>query len=135
MFLPTEGLYAEAIRRLGLVEQVQRECRVVFAGPTTLFAILSSLQMGFRTLAIQKSSSQVWNLLASVKTEFGKFGSLLEGVKKKLDQAANQIEDVARKSRTIQKRLDRVEQLPSHPEPLLPDFLPNDQLDQEEEPD
>ena len=135
MFLPTEGLYAEAIRRLGLVEQVQRECRVVFAGPTTLFAILSSLQMGFRTLAIQKSSSQVWNLLASVKTEFGKFGSLLEGVKKKLDQAANQIEDVARKSRTIQKRLDRVEQLPSHPEPLLPDFLPNDELDQEEEPD
>jgi DNA recombination protein RmuC len=135
MFLPTEGLYAEAIRRLGLVEQVQRECRVVFAGPTTLFAILSSLQMGFRTLAIQKSSSQVWNLLASVKTEFGKFGSLLEGVKKKLDQAANQIEDVARKSRTIQKRLDRVEQLPSHPEPLLPAFLPNDQLDQEEEPD
>src|SRR3954468_18276436 len=70
MFLPTEGLYAEAIRRIGLVEQVQRECRVIFAGPTTLAALLNSLQMGFRTLAIQKSSSEVWNLLAGVKTEF-----------------------------------------------------------------
>src|SRR3989475_12081155 len=72
MFLPTEGLYAEAIRRVGLVEQVQRDCRVIFAGPTTLAALLNSLQMGFRTLAIQKRSSEVWNLLAGVKTEFGK---------------------------------------------------------------
>src|SRR2546421_524384 len=75
MFLPTEGLYAEAIRRVGLVEQVQRECRVVFAGPTTLAALLNSLQMGFRTLAIQKSSSEVWSLLAGVKNEFGIFGA------------------------------------------------------------
>src|SRR5438477_8161759 len=74
MFLPTEGLYAETIRRIGLVEQVQRDCRVIFAGPTTLAALLNSLQMGFRTLAIQKRSSEVWNLLAGVKTEFGKFG-------------------------------------------------------------
>jgi len=77
MFLPTEGLYAEAIRRVGLVEQVQRDCRVVFAGPTTLAALLNSLQMGFRTLAIQKRSSEVWNLLAGVKTEFAKFGDSL----------------------------------------------------------
>src|SRR5438445_8525896 len=77
MFLPTEGLYAEAIRRVGLVEQVQRDCRVIFAGPTTLAALLNSLQMGFRTLAIQRRSSEVWNLLAGVKTEFGKFGEAL----------------------------------------------------------
>src|SRR6266487_942645 len=83
MFLPTEGLYAEAIRRVGLVEQVQRDCRVVFAGPTTLAALLNSLQMGFRTLAIQKRSSEVWNLLAGVKTEFGKFGEALSAVKDK----------------------------------------------------
>jgi DNA recombination protein RmuC len=132
MFLPTEGLYAEAIRRLGLVEQVQRECKVIFAGPTTLAALLNSLQMGFRTLAIQKSSSEVWGLLATVRSEFGKFGGLLEGVKKKLEQASNQIDDVMRKSRTIEKRLNRVEELPSHPEPLLPDLLPGDEIEDEE---
>lgn len=126
MFLPTEGLYAEAIRRVGLVEQVQRECRVIFAGPTTLAALLNSLQMGFRTLAIQKSSSEVWNLLASVKNEFGKFGALLDGVKRKLDQASSQIDDVARKSRTIEKRLNQVEALPSNPQPLLRELLPLD---------
>lgn len=131
MFLPTEGLYAEAIRRVGLAEQVQRECKVVFAGPTTLWALLNSLQMGFRTLAIQKRSSEVWHLLAAVKTEFGKFGGLLEGVKKKLEQASNQIDDVARKSRTIERRLNQVEELPSNPTPLLPDFLP-DEGDEEE---
>jgi DNA recombination protein RmuC len=132
MFLPTEGLYAEAIRRLGLVEQVQRECKVIFAGPTTLAALLNSLQMGFRTLAIQKSSSEVWSLLATVRSEFGKFGGLLEGVKKKLEQASNQIDEVVRKSRTIEKRLNRVEELPSHPEPLLPDLLPGDEIEEEE---
>src|SRR3954469_9949463 len=129
MFLPTEGLYAEAIRRVGLVEQVQRDCRVIFAGPTTLAALLNSLQMGFRTLAIQKSSSEVWSLLAGVKNEFGKFGALLDGVKKKLDQASSQIDDVARKSRTIERRLNQVEELPSNPQPLLPELLP---LDDEE---
>ena len=129
MFLPTEGLYAEAIRRVGLVEQVQRECRVMFAGPTTLAALVNSLQMGFRTLAIQKSSSEVWSLLAGVKNEFGKFGGLLDGVKKKLDQASSQIDDVARKSRTIEKRLNRVEELPSNPEPLLRELLPREEDD------
>jgi len=124
MFLPTEGLYAEAIRRVGLVEQAQRECRVIFAGPTTLAALLNSLQMGFRTLAIQKSSSEVWSLLAGVKNEFGKFGVLLDGVKRKLDQASSQLDDVARKSRTIEKRLNRAEELPSNPQPLLRELLP-----------
>jgi len=123
MFLPTEGLYAEAIRRVGLVEQVQRDCRVVFAGPTTLAALLNSLQMGFRTLAIQKRSSEVWNLLAVVKTEFGKFGEALSGVKEKLDQAARKIEDVDVRSRAITRKLRDVEELPSNPQPLLKELL------------
>ena len=123
MFLPTEGLYAEAIRRVGLVEQVQRDCRVVFAGPTTLAALLNSLQMGFRTLAIQKRSSEVWNLLAGVKTEFGKFGEALSSVKDKLDQAARKMEDVDVRSRAITKKLRDVEELPDNPQPLLPELL------------
>jgi DNA recombination protein RmuC len=123
MFLPTEGLYAEAIRRIGLVEQVQRDCRVIFAGPTTLAALLNSLQMGFRTLAIQKRSSEVWNLLAGVKTEFGKFGDALSSVKEKLDQASRKMEDVDVRSRAITKKLRDVEELPSNPQPLLTDLL------------
>jgi DNA recombination protein RmuC len=123
MFLPTEGLYAEAIRRIGLVEQVQRDCRVIFAGPTTLAALLNSLQMGFRTLAIQKRSSEVWNLLATVKTEFGKFGEALTAVKDKLDQAARHVDNVAVRSRAITKKLRDVEELPSNPQPLLKDLL------------
>ncbi len=126
MFLPTEGLYAEAIRRVGLVEQVQRDCRVIFAGPTTLAALLNSLQMGFRTLTVQKRSSEVWNLLAAVKNDFGKFGQLLDAVRKKLDQASNQIDDVTRKSRSIEKQLNKVEALPSNPQPLLPELLAPD---------
>jgi DNA recombination protein RmuC len=123
MFLPTEGLYAEAIRRIGLVEQVQRDCRVIFAGPTTLAALLNSLQMGFRTLAIQKRSGEVWNLLATVKTEFGKFGEALTAVKDKLDQAARHVDNVAVRSRVITKKLRDVEELPSNPQPLLKDLL------------
>ena len=123
MFLPTEGLFAEAIRRVGLVEQVQRECRVVFAGPTTLAALLNSLQMGFRTLAIQKRSSEVWNLLATVKNEFGKFGDSLLKVKEKLDQASSDMDKVAVRSRAITKKLRDVEELPSNPQPLLPELL------------
>src|SRR3989440_10927895 len=122
MFLPTEGLYAEAIRRVGLVEQIQRDCRVVFAGPTTLAALLNSLQMGFRTLAIQKRSSEVWNLLAGVKTEFGKFGEALSSVKDKLEQAARKMEEVDVRSRAISKKLRDVEELPDNPQPLLPEF-------------
>ncbi len=130
MFLPTEGLYAEAIRRVGLVEQVQRDCRVVFAGPTTLAALLNSLQMGFRTLAIQKRSSEVWNLLAGVKTEFGKFGEALSAVKDKLDQAARQVDNVAVRSRAITKKLRDVEELPSNPQPLLKDLLGSSDADE-----
>ncbi|HEY9419760.1 MAG TPA: DNA recombination protein RmuC [Candidatus Udaeobacter sp.] len=130
MFLPTEGLYAEAIRRVGLVEQVQRDCRVVFAGPTTLAALLNSLQMGFRTLAIQKRSSEVWNLLAGVKTEFGKFGEALSAVKDKLDQAARKMEDVDVRSRAITKKLRDVEELPSNPQPLLKELLGDSDADE-----
>jgi DNA recombination protein RmuC len=123
MFLPSEGLYAEAIRRVGLVQNVQRDCRVTFVGPTTLAALLNSLQMGFRTLAIQKRSSEVWNLLAAVKTEFGKFGESLSAVKEKIDQASRKMEDVDVRSRAITKKLRDVEELPSNPQPLLKDFL------------
>ena len=130
MFLPTEGLYAEAIRRIGLVEQVQRDCRVIFAGPTTLAALLNSLQMGFRTLAIQKRSSEVWNLLAAVKTEFGKFGEALASVKDKLDQAARHVDSVAVRSRAITKKLRDVEELPSNPQPMLKDLLENSESDE-----
>jgi DNA recombination protein RmuC len=127
MFLPTEGLYAETIRRIGLVEQMQRDCRVIFAGPTTLAALLNSLQMGFRTLAIQKRSSEVWNLLSGVKTEFGKFGEALTAVKDKLDQAARHVDNVAVRSRAITKKLRDVEELPSNPQPLLKELLPKDE--------
>ena len=123
LFLPSEGLYAEAIRRVGLVQNVQRDCRVTFVGPTTLAALLNSLQMGFRTLAIQKRSSEVWNLLAAVKTEFGKFGESLSAVKEKIDQASRKMEDVDVRSRAITKKLRDVEELPSNPQPLLKDFL------------
>jgi DNA recombination protein RmuC len=112
MFLPTEGLYAEVLRRPGLVDSLQNDCRVVVAGPTTLAALLNSLQMGFRTLAIERRSSEVWQLLGAVKTQFGKFGDVLDQVHKKLDQASNTIEDAARKSRTIEGRLRNVEGLP-----------------------
>jgi DNA recombination protein RmuC len=134
MFLPTEGLYAEAVRRIGLVEQVQRDCKVVFAGPTTLAALLNSLQMGFRTLTIQKRSSEVWNLLSAVKTEFGKFGGMLDGVKRKLEQATNDMEKVAVRSRVITRKLRDVEELPDHPQPLFPELLgDNEEVEEEEE--
>jgi DNA recombination protein RmuC len=112
MYLPTEGLYAEVLRRPGLVDSLQREQRVVVVGPTTLAALLNSLQMGFRTLAIEKRSSEVWNVLGAVKTEFGKFGDMLDKVKKKLDETGNTIEEAAHRSRQLEKRLKRVEALP-----------------------
>ena len=133
LFLPSEGLYAEAIRRVGLVQNVQRDCRVTFVGPTTLAALLNSLQMGFRTLAIQKRSSEVWNLLAAVKTEFGKFGDSLSAVKEKIDQASRKMEDVDVRSRAITKKLRDVEELPSNPQPLLKDFLQTDNANSPDE--
>ena len=129
LFLPSEGLYAEAIRRVGLVQSVQRDCRVTFVGPTTLAALLNSLQMGFRTLAIQKRSSEVWNLLAAVKTEFGKFGEALSAVKEKIDQASRKMEDVDVRSRVITKKLRDVEELPSNPQPMLRNLLPGEKDD------
>lgn len=112
LFLPTEGLYAEVVRRPGLVDRVQRERRVVVAGPSTFAALLNSLQMGFRTLAIQERSSEVWQLLGAVKTEFGKFGDTLDGVNKKLAQASKTMDDAARRSRAIERKLRDVEEVP-----------------------
>lgn len=105
MYLGTEGLYAEVLRRTGLFELLQRDYRVTPAGPTTLSAMLNSFQMGFRTLAIQQRAGEVWGVLGAVKTEFGKFGDLLEAVQKKLGEAQNKIEDATRKSRTIERKL------------------------------
>jgi DNA recombination protein RmuC len=121
MFLPTEGLYAEVIRRPGLVERLQREHRVVVAGPTTLAALLNSLQMGFRTLAVEQRSSEVWRLLDGVKSEFGKFGDLLQRVQKKLGEASHSLDDAARKSRTIERKLRGVEALPAPDAPAASD--------------
>lgn len=112
VFLPVEGLYAEISRRPALLELLQREHRVIVAGPTTLAALLNSLQMGFRTLAIQKRSSEVWKVLGEVKTEFGKFGDVLDGVRKKLDEAARKMDDAATRNRAIQRRLREVQALP-----------------------
>jgi len=112
LYLPTEGLYAEALRRPGLAEALQRDCRVSLAGPTTLAALLNSLQMGFRTLAIEKRSSEVWAVLGAVKTEFGKFGEALESTRKKLEQATKSIESAGVRTRQIERKLKGVEALP-----------------------
>lgn len=120
MFLPTEGLYAEVLRRTGLCEILQRDYRIITAGPTTLTAILNSLHMGFRTLAIEKRSSEVWSLLGAVKTEFGRFGDILDKTQKKLQEASNTIEDAARKSRKIERKLKQVQVLsPQEAEKLI----------------
>ncbi len=113
MFLPIEGLYAEIVRRPGLIELLQREYRVVVAGPTTLGAILNSLQMGFRTLAIEKRSSEVWSLLGAIKTEFGKFGEILRKTQDKLREASNTIETAETRTRVIERKLTGVQQLPA----------------------
>ena len=112
LFLPTEGLFAEIIRRPGLIDDLQRECRIVVTGPTTLMALLNSLRMGFRTLAIQKRSSEVWQVLAAVKTEFGKYGEILDKVQQKLHEASNTIDKVSVRRRAIDRRLRGVEVLP-----------------------
>ena len=113
MFLPTESLYAEVLRRDGLFAQLQREFRVVITGPTTLAALLNSLQMGFRTLAIERRSSEVWELLGAVKTEFANFGGILEKTRKKIMEAGNTIEKAAVRSRAIERRLRDVQGLPA----------------------
>ena len=118
MFVPTEGLYAEILRRNGLFELLQREYKITVVGPTNTAAFLSSLQMGFRTLAIEKRSSEVWELLGAVKTEFGKFGEVLDRVKNKLDSAAKEIDSAGVRSRAIERKLRDVEELPASETPL-----------------
>jgi DNA recombination protein RmuC len=112
LYLPTEGLYAEALRRPGLADGLQRDFRISMAGPTTLAALLNSLQMGFRTLAIEKRSSEVWRVLGAIKTEFGKFGEVLEATRKKLEQATRSIESAGVRTRQIERKLQGVESLP-----------------------
>lgn len=113
LFLPTEGLYAEVLRRPGLFEAMQRDHRITIAGPTTLLALLTSLQVGFRTVAIEKRSAEVWQTLGAVKTEFAKFADVLDSVKQKLDQASTQIEKTGVRTRAIERKLRGVESLPS----------------------
>ncbi len=120
LYLPIEGLYAEVLRRPGLCEQLQRDFRVTLAGPTTITAVLNSLQMGFRTLAVEKRASEVWQLLGTVKNEFIKFGDILDKTHTRLKQASDEIESAARKSRTIEQKLKKVQELPSaSSQPLL----------------
>lgn len=113
MFLPTEGLFAEVLRRPGLFDALQRDFKVMVAGPTTLAAMLNSLQMGFRTLAIEKRSAEVWNLLGAVRTEFSKFGQVLEKTSKKLQEAGNHIDQAAVRTRSIEKKLKGVQEMPA----------------------
>ncbi|HQB49981.1 MAG: DNA recombination protein RmuC [Candidatus Cloacimonetes bacterium] len=112
LFLPFEGLYAEVLRNTGLFETIMRDYQVIICGPTTTAAVINSLQVGFRTLAIQKKSSEVWKILASIKQEFGKFGTLLDQTQKKLQEASNTIEKASHRSRQIEKRLRKVQELP-----------------------
>ena len=119
LFLPTEGLYAETVRRAGLVDALQRDWRVVIAGPTTLLALLNSLRMGFRSLAIQQRSSEVWQVLRAVKTEFGKYGDILDRVQRKLHEASTTIETVTARRRQIDRRLAGIETLPEREASLL----------------
>jgi DNA recombination protein RmuC len=125
LFLPTEGLYAEVMRRPGLSDELQRVHRVSIAGPSTLSALLNSLQMGFRTLALEKRSSEVWQVLGAVKTEFGKFGDVLSATKLTLERAAKNIENAETRSRQMARKLKSVEALPSEAAQLLlgPDAL------------
>jgi DNA recombination protein RmuC len=127
MFLPTEGLYAEALRRPGLVESLQREYKVMLTGPTTLLATLSSLQMGFRTLALEKRTSEVWDTLSAVKTEFGKFGAALANTRKKLHEASKTIDDAEVRTRAVERSLRGVESLSDErAQALLPGTLFDD---------
>ena len=119
LFLPTEGLYAEVMRRPGLADDLQRTLRVSIAGPSTLAAILSSLQMGFRTLALEKRSSEVWQVLGAVKTEFGKFGTVLSNTRLTLEKAAKNIENAEMRSRQMARKLKAVEALPSEAASLM----------------
>lgn len=131
MFLPLEGLYAEAMREMDLVEQIQREQRVVISGPSTLTALLNSLQMGFRTLAIEKRSAEVWKLLGAVKTDFGKFAMVLENTQKRLRQASESVDSAYVRTRSIERHLRRVEALEEgQARALLPEDAPEENLEE-----
>ncbi|WP_418315419.1 DNA recombination protein RmuC [Piscinibacter sakaiensis] len=124
LFVPTEGLYAEALRRPGLVEGLQRDHKVMLAGPTTLLATLNCLQMGFRTLALEKRSAEVWEVLGGVKTEFAKFADVLAKTRKKLEEAANTIEHAQTRTRVMSRKLKSVEALSdTHSRQLLPELF------------
>ncbi len=128
MFLPYESLFGEVLRVPGLFEQLQKEYKITITGPTTLSALLNSLQMGFRTLAIEKRSSEVWDLLSAVKTEFGQFGDVLAKTKKKLIEATNVIDSSEVRTRAITRKLRNVQELPGNaPNPLLDFIEPGDE--------
>jgi DNA recombination protein RmuC len=127
LFLPTEGLFAEVLRRPGLCDSILRDHRIVLAGPTTLSALLSSLQMGFRTLALEKRSSEVWQVLGSVRTEFGRFADMLSKVQKKLQEASNTVDQAAVRGRAVERTLRAVDHMPG--EPAIPSLLPFDDGD------
>jgi DNA recombination protein RmuC len=129
LFLPTEGLYAEALRHTGLVERLQREHRIVVAGPTTLAAVLNSLRIGFRTLAIEQRSSEVWKVLGAVKHEFGKFGEVLQKVKRQLESAGRTIDETGVRTRAMERRLRSVEELPAETATAMLDLAPDSPVD------
>lgn len=133
LFLPSESLYAEVLRRPGLAAALQQNHRVTIAGPSTLAALLNSLQMGFRTLAIQQRTSEVWNVLSTVKGEFGKFGEVLANVKSKLDQASKQIEQTEVRTRAINRKLRDVQELPAGDDARLIPGVVNGATEEEEE--
>ena len=124
MFLPTESLFCEVLKNASLAETIQRDYRVTITGPTTLTAFINSLQLGFHALAIEKQTSEVWKILANVKTEFGKFGDILAKTKKKIQEVANTMEDAESKTRNIQRKLGKVDALP---------FTDNSQIEIKEE--
>ncbi len=129
LYLPTEGLYAEVLRQPGLVSQLQQDHRVVVSGPTTIAALLNSLRLGFRSLAIEQQASEVWQVLGAVKTEFGKFGEVLAKVKKQLATASNTIEKTEQRTRAMARQLRDVEQIPGGDSTDLLDLLPEDDFD------
>ncbi|MGH6609940.1 MAG: DNA recombination protein RmuC [Burkholderiaceae bacterium] len=129
MFLPTEGLFAEVLRRPGLADHLSRECRTVIAGPTTLFAMLNSLQMGFRTLALERRSAEVWQVLGAVKTEFEKFGGVLTALQKQLVTASKTIDSAQRRSNQMSKALKSVEALPPEAAAALLPSSATDRID------
>ena len=133
LYLPTEGLYAEVLRQPGLVSQLQQDHRVVVSGPTTIAALLNSLRLGFRSLAIEQQASEVWQVLGAVKSEFGRFGEVLAKVKKQLATASNTIEKTEQRTRAMARQLRDVEEISNDESGDLLDLMPEDNLDEKDE--